>query len=454
MQRLHSTSSSIRSSDSSDYSSGGGSSSSIGGGFGSGINAGLSGGRKVLVAGGGPAGMLAALAMRMRGLEPVVFERQESVGIGADGEPQFAALGGAVMLSGNGLRVLARLGLLEAVLAASGGAGPKDMVFARMDGSGRVRRPQTTRHLATTSSTAPLSLALSAGGGSSPATTSVDAVGRPVQILRSSLQAVLMRACRAAGVLMFPGKRVAGVSQTARAVRLDFVDGSFVSGDFLVAADGIRSTVRTAVFPGLPPADRVGVGFLGVYDLLVDEEGSGGALPGSVASSSGTSGHRKDPLALYMSPLDSSIMHTVECERDGVGAWMIMQVRGASDPDAAAIAAMAGADASWRPYEDLPGEAARLAAVVESWGAPRALTDTVRRAHRIAPVHMYNLPDMPTLQKGRIVFVGDSGHGTFPTHGQGLNQALEDVGVLYELLGHFPGFSRGDHTSVLAVYDA
>ncbi|ORY51093.1 hypothetical protein BCR33DRAFT_846726 [Rhizoclosmatium globosum] len=81
----------------------------------------------------------------------------------------------------------------------------------------------------------------------------------------------------------------------------------------------------------------------------------------------------------------------------------------------------------WRPYTDLPKESAKLAELVASWGTN---ADYSR-------------------QFGRVVLVGDSAHGTVPFYGQGLNQAIEDAGVLSDLFGYF----EDDYKKVFEVYD-
>ncbi|KAJ1563824.1 hypothetical protein HK405_000622 [Cladochytrium tenue] len=146
-----------------------------------------------------------------------------------------------------------------------------------------------------------------------------------------------------------------------------------------------------------------------------------------------------------MNPLDATMVYAVHCARDAAGAWMMMQLRQPEEQE----------DPDWRPYKDLPREAARLAETARGWGAPASLTDAVRHATRITPVHMFDLPDMPTLHKGRVILVGDSGHGTLPTFGQGLNQAIEDCAVLHELLGAFPDIasSTAQRATAFAVYD-
>jgi 2-polyprenyl-6-methoxyphenol hydroxylase-like FAD-dependent oxidoreductase len=48
------------------------------------------------------------------------------------------------------------------------------------------------------------------------------------------------------------GKHLVGFSQDAHAVTASFADGQSISGDVLVAADGVRSTIRQALLPDTP----------------------------------------------------------------------------------------------------------------------------------------------------------------------------------------------------------
>ncbi|KAJ3331266.1 hypothetical protein HDU93_009844, partial [Gonapodya sp. JEL0774] len=125
------------------------------------------------------------------------------------------------------------------------------------------------------------------------------------------------------------------------------------------------------------------------------------------------------------------------------GAWVLMQCKLPAEGD----------DPDWLPYEDLPSESSRLSKHVEDWGAPKSVVNAVRFAKRITPIHMSDVPDMPTLHKGRVIFIGDAGHGTLPTQGQGLCQPIDDCDVLHELLINFPDFADGSYPTVFKLYD-
>ncbi|KXS20488.1 FAD/NAD(P)-binding domain-containing protein [Gonapodya prolifera JEL478] len=370
--------------------------------------------RSVLVIGAGPAGTLAALVFRSRGFSVTVCDKR---GPGTSGG--FYDVGGAISLYGNGLRGLRALGLLDDVMKSSGG-GAERMVFQLMDGTDRIIRRQASKKK-----------------GELP----------PIQILRSAFLDVLLAKCKEAGVALHMDKKVTSIDQTADLVTATFSDGSSTTADFLVAADGINSSVRTLLFPSAPHARRVGVGYVGVFDL--DAQPAPNVEPLRFST----------PMALYMNPIEAAMVYTVHCPGDRAGSWILLQL---TPPES-------DTDPDWEPYANLPREADRLAEVTQGWGAVESVVDAVRYAKRITPLHMFDLPDMETLHKGRVIFVGDSGHGTLPTQGQGVSQAIEDCAVLAKLMDHFPDFgavsinsndtptdtpTHMDHTAtVLHLYD-
>ncbi|KAJ3078565.1 hypothetical protein HDU99_000517, partial [Rhizoclosmatium hyalinum] len=95
-------------------------------------------------------------------------------------------------------------------------------------------------------------------------------------------------------------------------------------------------------------------------------------------------------------------------------------------------------------------ESALLADEVASWGTNANVVKCIRHAKRIAPVNLYDLPDLSSFHKGRVILVGDAAHGTVPMAAQGLNQAIEDGGVLGDLLGHF---QDTDYKRAFELYD-
>ncbi len=164
---------------------------------------------KIIIAGGGIAGLALAKMLIEGGLEACVFERASVL----------APRGAGITLSANALRALDVLGLGEEVRRA----GNPITQFGIDDPQGRV--------LSGTDMTA---LRPSMAGY------------LPVAIQRSVLHDILSRGLAATNLRL--GHELLGVEQTADSVKVAFAQGESASGALLVGADGIRSRVRQLVF--------------------------------------------------------------------------------------------------------------------------------------------------------------------------------------------------------------
>jgi 2-polyprenyl-6-methoxyphenol hydroxylase-like FAD-dependent oxidoreductase len=168
---------------------------------------------KALVIGGGIGGLACAVALRRVGWETDVFERA----------PELTEVGAGLSLWRNALAALDRIGLLES-LRALGVEGQ----------TGAFRTPSGETLLAM------------------KAATTDTASGRIILLLhRAELLDVLHRAAGLEDVRL--GARCIGLEQVAAAVTARFEDGGEARGDLLVGADGLRSTVRSALFGPVPP---------------------------------------------------------------------------------------------------------------------------------------------------------------------------------------------------------
>ncbi|WAJ30753.1 FAD-dependent monooxygenase [Antarcticirhabdus aurantiaca] len=175
--------------------------------------------RPVAVTGAGIAGLTAAIALARFGFAVDIYERAEAL----------AEVGAGLQLSPNALRVLDRLGLLDAL--------SRRAVAAR---SVTLRRFNSGR---------PIAEVPVQGSDGTPY----------LSLHRGALQAVLIEAATAEPrIRLHLGQSLASVSERADGVELAFADGACAQARCLVAADGVRSQVaRAAGFADPSPTGTI-----------------------------------------------------------------------------------------------------------------------------------------------------------------------------------------------------
>jgi 2-polyprenyl-6-methoxyphenol hydroxylase-like FAD-dependent oxidoreductase len=167
---------------------------------------------RVLIVGGGIAGLALASALKQRGLESEIVERAA----------EWDRAGSGLFVPANGVRALATLGLDE-VIRRRACVIPRQRV---LDHRGR--------------SLCEIDLA-EIWGGTTPC----------LALHRHALHQALLDG--AAGTTIRLGTTVDAVSQGATSVGVRLSDGSTGEYDVLVGADGVHSSIRRLVFDGAPP---------------------------------------------------------------------------------------------------------------------------------------------------------------------------------------------------------
>ncbi|KAF0705928.1 hypothetical protein As57867_006861, partial [Aphanomyces stellatus] len=346
---------------------------------------------RVLVIGGGVGGCLTALALKKKGFDPILFDKYDPRGapLTANGAPldmTFGELGGAFCLLSNGLCVLRSLGLLDKVRAL-GCNTSETASFCTIDGVAFATFNMT--HAAVD-----------------------DAIKVPCQILRSRFIDLLLGELHAAGIPWHLKKKLVGIDDVGHHITATFEDGSSATGDLLVGADGVHSLVRrVAMGDHLRSVFTGSIGYLGVVNMTPDDV----AVWAQYA--------RLTFFRDTVQHLDATFVVSNDAELSFYATETKPQMANSDD---------------WRPYNDVPGEAVALAAMLEGWGMPPCVVSMVQRATRLTPVSLYEAPDVPAYHKGRVVLVGDAAHGMRPDVGQGANSALEDAAMLAELLAAWP----------------
>ena len=311
----------------------------------------MSGGLVALVAGGGIAGLAAAVALRQAGWQVTVLERA----------PAFGEAGAGLGFTGNGMAALQALGVAQAVRAA-GHLAPH---AGYQDPSGRWL------------------LRIPVGGAG------LDEVTVVCGIHRQRLHAVLRQAAGSAGAELVTGAEVTAVRAGAAGGGPAGVTWRAAAAeharecDLVVAADGVRSTVRHQLFPGARPRYAGSTSWRAVIrDTSLEGRLTEAWGPGTEFG------------ALRVS--DDEIYWYGE----------FIHPEGASFADE--LAAARARFASWSPWiRDL------VAATVPG---------------QLIRHDVYHLPGgCPSYVHGRVVITGDAAHAMLPTLGQGVASALEDA---------------------------
>nr|WP_296063904.1 NAD(P)/FAD-dependent oxidoreductase [uncultured Actinoplanes sp.] len=178
--------------------------------------------KKALMAGGGIAGTVAAIALHRAGWSPRIYE-----GRAADADERGAFLTVAV----NGLTALRALDLDPGKLLAAGYPTP---TLTLANGAGRR-----------------LAL-LPLGGPTADGTVTTT-------IKRLDLYAALRAAATERGIPIEYGKRLESFREEPDGVTVTFRDGSTARGGLLAGADGIRSRTREILNPGGPAPAYLGL---------------------------------------------------------------------------------------------------------------------------------------------------------------------------------------------------
>src|SRR5215472_9144254 len=335
----------------------------------------MTGPQTAVVAGGGIAGLATAIALAQAGWRVTVLERA----------PAFGEVGAGLGFTGNGMAALHALGVEEAVRAA-GHLAPH---AGYQDPSGRwlLRIPEAR---------------------SDPRAITV------CGIHRQRLHATLRQAAEAAGAELVTGAEVTAVrpgdpggGPAAVTWRASTGEHTGEAG-LVVAADGVRSTVRTQLFPDARPRYAGSTSWRAVIPdtafegRLVEAWG-----PGSEFG------------ALRVS--DREVYWYGEFVHPGGASF--------ADEHAAARAHFAG----WAPW---------IRAIVAATPASQLMRHDV-----------YHLPGgCPRYVHGRVVLTGDAAHAMLPTIGQGAATALEDAVCTGRMIA-VPVAAGADLAAALDTFD-
>jgi 2-polyprenyl-6-methoxyphenol hydroxylase-like FAD-dependent oxidoreductase len=329
--------------------------------------------RTALVIGGGIAGPVAAMALQQAGIQATVYEAYDST---ADG------VGGGLSIAPNGLNALGVLGADDVVR--------------------RIGEPMTAMVMQSWTGKR------LAEFGSPPDLPTMQFVWR------AELYRALYDEAGRRGIRIEHGKRLVDATDSGPAVTARFADGTEATGDILIGADGIRSTVRSLIDPAAPEPRYAG---LQSFAALV---------PGTGLPSTGGK------------------MHMIFGRRAFFGYWVY------DDGDGGWFVNLPHEPMTLAQAKQVPAER-WLEVLREAFAADRTPAAELLRRSAAADLlvvgPMEDIPTVPTWSTGRMVLIGDAAHATSPSSGQGASLAIESAVQLARCLRDLP------HEQAFATYE-
>ncbi|MBE7383112.1 MAG: FAD-dependent urate hydroxylase HpxO [Leptolyngbya sp. SIO1E4] len=310
---------------------------------------------KAIIIGAGIGGLTTGIALQQAGYTVEIYDKTREI----------RPAGAGISLWSNGVKVLNRLGLGDR-LAAIGGT------------MNRMEYRSHTDKVLSQIDLRPL----------------IQQVGqRPYPVSRTELQQMLLTAAGADQVTL--GQRCVGVEATDTGITAIFEDGHRATGDVLVGADGIRSTVRQYVLGhDIDPRYAHYVNWNGLVDAAPDL-------------------CDPDNWILYVGQAKRASMMPVGGDRFYFFFGAPMEKGTTVEP-------------AYRRDE--------LTQLFEGW--PQPVQTLIQRLDPLTTnrLEIHDIDPPERLVRGRAVLLGDAGHATTPTLGQGGCQAIEDAEVLTRYL--------------------
>lgn len=314
---------------------------------------------KIAIIGGGIGGLCAAVGLQKRQIEVEVFEAA----------PAFLPVGAGIGIGSNAMQALMKMGVGEKVY--TNGTTLTTQVFQNRNGKilnaidfGAIKRLYGQEN---------------------------------ITIQRSDLHSTLLDAL-VEGTVQYSKKCIDVVSEDTQ-VTAYFEDGTYVTADLLIAADGIHSSIRQKLVPDSAPRYAGYMCWRGVAENKgrVDEHTSC-----EIWATSGRFGY---------APLKNGQVYWFAC---------------VNTHENDAFYHTLGRKEIARLFEKFPAHVADL------------ILDT-----KPDVILHHDLKDIRPLKKfayGRIVLLGDAAHATTPNMGQGAGQSIEDALVLSSALAEFTDF--------------
>jgi salicylate hydroxylase len=312
---------------------------------------------EILIAGGGIGGLAAALALARSGVPVHVLEERAA----------FPEEGAGIQIGPNGVRILRALGVADKLAPL---AGVPDSIRV---GDGRSGRPLAELPLGD---------------------VIAERHGAPYWVAhRSDLHAALLAGVRGAPLArLTTDATVTGAAVVPGAVEAITRSGTVHRGHGLVAADGVWSRLRTALFDPTPPRFQ----FRSAARTVLPRTAATGSLALNATYA-------------WLTPGAHVVHYPVRCGREIAVVVVVSEERASRD---------------WS------------AEVLPAWVAERtrlfhpALRGMLAAAPQWRKWSLHALPVPASIAKGPVALLGDAAHPVLPFLAQGGVMALEDAAVL------------------------
>lgn len=312
----------------------------------------------VLVVGGGMAGLAAAFTLTENGAAVTLVEQA----------PEFGEVGAGLQLGPNSTRLLDRWGMLDEVIDV--GVLPEHVVFRdALDGT-RLLEQDVRGEFA-------------------------EAYGAPyVVVHRSDLHRVLLERCRSAGVTLLNDVTIDSVVTRDGIATATASDGRTFTAGAVIAADGLKSHLRTQVSDDEP-----------VSSAFV-------AYRGTVPTAEVSDEQRIDDVLVFFGPHCHMVQYPLR------GGELLNTV------------AVFRSRSFERGIEQSPG----LEELQEAYeGCVPHVQESLKHLWHGVRWPMFDREPIERWIDGRMLLVGDAAHPMLQYLAQGANQALEDAAALESL---------------------
>jgi salicylate hydroxylase len=315
---------------------------------------------RIIIVGCGIGGMSLALSLRQCGLEDVtVFEQADAL----------SEVGAGIQLSANAVRLLQRMGL-----------GPALASFGVLPSGLSMRSWQSGEQILWTDL----------------GDIAEEQFGAPYyHAHRADLHAALTDALGLSQVRL--NSCVAEISNDADGVSVTLTSGETCSGDVLIGADGIHSSVRQALIGPGKPRDT---GLTALRGLVPAEAVSDLGIP--------------KVSGVWLGPGQSMVHYYVR--RGELLNWIGI------------VPGREGETESWS------ARGTREEAVERFAGWHADVRNMIERTEAPFQMRMYDREALSTWRDGRVALLGDAAHSMLPFHAQGAAMAIEDAWVLARCL--------------------